>query len=196
MSSVFFHLQTGNHFPKPQCLSLNAPFRKLHIFSVSCQVSHLIWEENHFTNSHLLWLNLRDIILSMMPVHQAPQGQPYFDVSLVSNCFSCQRGQCCTSGSYLCCSWYMQGRVMLTDALPGLSISHAALNGYEWMEIIGPHLSCQGDFSLKRGWTESCVLRPAVGRVCGNATDLPVSCIPQLLSFPLLPSVHVKFSVS
>lgn len=34
----------------------------------------------------------------------------------------------------MCCTLYMQGWVILTNALPGFSISHAVLDGYEWVD--------------------------------------------------------------
>lgn len=34
----------------------------------------------------------------------------------------------------LCCSFYRQGWVTLTNASPVFSISHAALDGYEWVD--------------------------------------------------------------
>lgn len=71
----------------------------------------------------------------MLPMMPVPVGPPHLDVPAVSNYLSCQRTYLRQPVLlYLCCSLYMHGWVTSTNALPGFSISHAALDGYEWVD--------------------------------------------------------------
>lgn len=99
---------------------------------------------------------------------------------------------------YLCCSLYMHGWVPLTNALPGFSISHAALHGCEWVDGNVQNLTSHSRvISLcEEGKTESSALRLTVGAAHGNAKDLPVLVFLYFFVFlfpPVLKSVRLLF---
>lgn len=90
----------------------------------------------------------------------------------------------------------MQGWVTSTNALPGFSISHAVLDGSEWVDGNGRTLLVipGSSPSAEEAKLSHHPLSRAVGSTHGNTTDLPVLVF---LGFSFLfPPVLVDFSES
>lgn len=72
------------------------------------------------------------------PVHWVRLGWPHLEVNVVSNYISCRCGEWHTLDShylYICAAVYTcRAGSRWPTPLPGFSISHAALNGYEWVD--------------------------------------------------------------
>lgn len=77
------------------------------------------------------------LMLALVSVHRVSQGHHILTCPLYLIIFpvSVENDISQTASIFcLCCSLYMQGWVTLTNALPVFSISHAVLDGYEWVD--------------------------------------------------------------
>lgn len=137
----YFYLKTDNPFPKPQPLPFSVPVRKLHVPCLSAQSCQGPHRHGHFVRKTMLvilscchdfdwcWLWCRSV--ESLWAHRILTCLLYLIIFPVS----VENGISQTASIfYLCCSLCMQGWVTLTNALLVFSISHAVLDGYEWVD--------------------------------------------------------------